>query len=151
MLLLPCDQSDRWNVTGNGRNISIYSRSRMIRLKQLYGPQLSVCTDVTGRGGRPSWSNPPSQVGQASWELCAVTTKRRACLCFVPGEQSGRVCTASVTWVWPGHQECLMPASFPEICSGARTSGGNLTGGVRPGAAGGSLWSTSRETGKGSS
>lgn len=38
----------------------------MIRLKQLYGPLMSVCTDVTGRGGRPSWSTPPPISGQQS-------------------------------------------------------------------------------------
>lgn len=35
------------------------------------------------------------ELAQASWELCA--TKQRTHLCLVPGEQSGRVWTASVT------------------------------------------------------
>lgn len=97
-LFLSCDQSNRWNVTGNNRNISIYSRSRVNRLKQLFGLQLSVCTNVTGRFGG-GMQNPPRlrlvELAQASWELCA--TKRRTRLCLVPGERSGCVWTASVT------------------------------------------------------
>lgn len=98
-LFLPCDQSNRWNVTGNNRNISIYSRSRVNRLKQLFGLQPSVCTNVTGCFGGGGMQNPPRlrlvELTQASWELCA--TKRRTRLCLVPGERSGRVWTASVT------------------------------------------------------
>lgn len=146
VLLLPCDQSNRRNVTGNDRNISIYSRSRMNGLKQLYGLQLSVCTDVAGRGGRPTRSTPVSARPGLMGALCS---DNKACVwCWV--KQSGRVCSAPVTWVRSGRQECLTPASFPEICSGARTSGGNGTGGVSPGATGRSLPSISCPTGRGS-
>lgn len=96
-----CYQSNCWNVTGNDRNISIYSRSRANRLKQLLGLQLSVCTNVPGRIRGCLWhAEHPFlklvELAQASWELCA--TKRRTRLCLV---RSGHVWTASVTGLVP--------------------------------------------------
>lgn len=96
-LFLSCDYSNRWNATGKDRNISIYSWSRANRLKQLFPLQLNVCTNVTGHleGACRTLRLRLVEFTQASWELC--TTKRRTCLCLMPGDWSGRVWTASVT------------------------------------------------------
>lgn len=140
VLFLPCDQSNRWNVTGNQRNISIYSRSGANRLKQLFGLQLSVCTNVTGRlgwgGGGGGHAEHPClrlvELAQASRELCA--TKRRTCLCLVPGEQSGRVWTESVPGLVLAHQECLRLRHSVKSAAEGQSTPVDLAGEVGAGA-----------------
>lgn len=141
VLFLPCDQSNRWNVTGNQRNISIYSRYGANRLKQLFGLQLSVCTNVTGRLGwgggwwRACREHPRLrlvELAQASRELCA--TKRRTCLCLVPGERSGRVWTASVPGLVLAHRECLRLRHSVESAAEGGSTPVDLAGEVGAGA-----------------
>lgn len=135
-LFLPCDQSNCWNVTGNDRNISIYSRSRVNRLKQLFGLQLSVCTNVTGHlewGG--ACRTPPSQVGWArSGLMGALCNKAEDSLVFGAGWAEWACLDSVCHWAGSGHRERLMPASLTGIWSGGRANPADLAGEVGAGA-----------------
>lgn len=134
-LFLPCDQSNRWNVTGNNRNISIYSRSRVNRLKQLFGLQLSVCTNVNGRWGGGHAEPPTSQVGWARPGLTgALCNKAEDSPVFGAGWAEWACLDSVCHWAASGHWGCLMPASLPEICSGGRANLPDLAGEVGAGA-----------------